>query len=69
MDYERLEPILIRFFGALFPTDTLVKNNFNINLVRIQSNQFKELLTKLLSFNIDSFYPVIKPSPVYKYMN
>lgn len=69
MDYNRLNPILTGFFGAIFLNDTTIKANFNSNLNSIEKPEIKELLTALFSSNIDTIYSKAKIDPSFNDMN
>ena len=69
MDYNSLNPILTGFFGALFLNDNSVKTNIISNLNKIEKLDIKELLTRLSSSNIDTFYSKAKVSTQYNDMN
>jgi len=68
-EYKRFNPILTGFFGALFSIDTVVKNNFNLNLNKLENPDFKELFKYLTTSNIDSIYSKTSLSPEYNDMN
>ena len=69
MKHERLDPILIGFFGALFPKDTIVKNTFLSNLSKFKEADTKQLFLTLASLNIDSLYQKTEISPGFLDMN
>jgi hypothetical protein len=68
-DYKRLEPILTGFFGALFSSDTIVRNDFVKNSKRFENLYFTKLFTFLSVTNIDSIYSKTPLSPAFNDMN
>ena len=68
-EYKRFKPILTGFFGALFSIDTIIKNNFESNINKLDNNDFKKLFKYLTSTNIDSIYSKTALSPEYNDMN
>jgi hypothetical protein len=68
-DYKRLEPILTGFFGAIFSSDTIIRNDFIKNSNRFENLNFTQLFTFLSVTNIDSIYSNIPPSPAFNDMN
>lgn len=69
MDYNRLNPILTGFFGALFLNDTILKSKLIFNLNKVQKADIKRLLTELSFSNIDSFYSKSKITTDFNDMN
>ncbi len=69
MSYERLEPILTGFFGALFLYDKNVKKSFLKNIDKIEKPDIKELLKTLSSSDIDTIYSKTKITTEYNDMN
>lgn len=68
-DYNRFEPILTGFYGALFSIDTAIKNDFFLNLNRLEKSEFVQLFIFLNATNIDSIYSKTPLSPAYNDMN
>lgn len=68
-EFKRLKPIITGFFGALFSTDTIVRNKFNSNLNKINNEDFKELFKYLINTNIDTIYTKTPLSPEFNDMN
>jgi hypothetical protein len=68
-EYKRFEPVLIGFYGALFSTDTVVRNSFISTLSNVVNPDFKKLFNSLTTSNIDSIYSKTPLSPEYNDMN
>ncbi|TCD00567.1 hypothetical protein EZ449_20630 [Pedobacter frigidisoli] len=69
MDYNKLSPILTGFFGAAFINDKTIKSDFAKKLNLVEKPEFKQLLTFLLSSNIDTIYSKTKISTSLNDMN
>jgi hypothetical protein len=69
MPYERMEPILIGFYGALFSKDSLVKNSFLATIEKFKKTEYKSLFTSLFTLNMDSLYKNMQVSPSFNDFN
>jgi hypothetical protein len=69
MDYERMQPILTGFFGALFASDRSIRKECVLKIKNITNPSYKDLFSFLTSANIDSIYRQTPLSPAYNDMN
>jgi hypothetical protein len=67
--YQRLEPTLKGFFGALFRQQPAVKTALYARLGEIQRPEFQQLFYAIKNTDLDSLYARAKPSPLLNDMS
>lgn len=67
--YQKLEPILSGFFGALFLSDKEVKKSFESNFDKIEKQEIRKLMMILSTSNRDTLYSKTKVTTEYNDRN
>ena len=69
LEYNKLEPVLVGFFGAIFVVDKEIKNEFKSKNSNIKKSDFQMLFNALDTIPIDRIYLRTSPSANYNDMN